>query len=88
MTAPTNHKRRAFRNNRDALLKWSRNANAAKARKRMESYPPDYEPKMEAWCRFEFKVRDRLTGEISEWHDLVSARQMSQQANRLLKYYH
>ena len=35
---------------------------------------PDQEPRMVRWNRFEYGVRDRLTGE-AHWRELVSVRQ-------------
>ena len=85
MTAPQSHKRRAGRNNREARLRWSRNANAAKARKRMESPPPDPEPKFEKWNRFEITVKDRLTGETGAF-ELRSLRDCARRLAMVTRY--
>jgi hypothetical protein len=45
-------------------LKWSRNANAAKERKRMERPPPDPEPKFQrAPLPWEITVRNAIDGQ-------------------------
>jgi hypothetical protein len=46
-----------------ARLKWSRNANAAKARKRMERERQTEPPKMEPFFPWRITVKHMLTGE-------------------------
>jgi len=46
-----------------ARLKWSRNANAAKARKRMTSKRPDEPPKVVPFFPWRITVKNLLTGE-------------------------
>ena len=84
-TPPQIRKRRAGRNNREARLRWSRNANAAKAQKRMESPPPDPEPKFEKWNRFEITVKDRLTGETGSF-ELRSLRDCARRLAIVTRY--
>ena len=85
MTAPQSHKRRAGRNNREARQKWSRNANAAKARLRMERDRVEPEPKMQRWNRFEITVKDRLTGETGSF-ELRSLRDCARRLAVVMRY--
>ena len=57
---------------------------AAKERKRLEN-PPEREPKMVRFHRFEFAVKDKLTGEQA-WHDLVSVRHAAKALGLILKF--
>lgn len=43
------------------------------------------EPKMQRYYKFEFGVRDKITGE-TEWHDLVSIRHASKALGLILKF--
>ncbi len=78
-------KRRMFRRGYESRLAWSRNANAAKARKRMAN-PVDDEPRMVRWHRLQFGVRDKLTGD-SMWMDLCSVRDAARRLSVLLRHY-
>ena len=57
---------------------------AAKERKRLAN-PPEQEPKMERFNRFEFGVRDRLTGEAA-WTELKSVRHAAKSLGLILKF--
>lgn len=57
---------------------------SAKARKRAEN-PPEHEPKMERWHRFDYGVRDKLTGE-THFRDLVSVRQAAKAIGLIAKF--
>jgi hypothetical protein len=46
---------------------------------------PEPEPKMLRWCRFEYGVRDKATGE-TQFRDLVSIRQASKALSLILKF--
>ena len=72
-------KRRASRRNEHYA-----NMRAAKAQKRMEN-PPEHEPKMQRWNRFEITVRDRLTGETGSF-ELRSLRDMVKRLSAVVKY--
>ena len=70
------------------MLRKMANWRAAKARKRQAAIDAgliEQEPKMERWCRFEFGVRDKLTGEF-HWHDLVSVRHAKTALGLILKF--
>lgn len=69
---------------RERMLRKMANMRAAKERKRLEN-PPEHEPKMERFCRYEFGVRDKITGETA-WHDLVSVRHASTALGLVQKY--
>lgn len=69
---------------RDGVLRKMAAMRAAKERKRLEN-PPEHEPKMERYYRFEFGVRNKITGE-TEWHDLVSIRHASKALGLVQKY--
>jgi len=58
---------------------------AAKARKRLE-HPSEHEPQMKRWHRFEYGVRDKLTGE-THFRDLVSVRQAATALGLVSKFY-
>ena len=47
---------------------------------------PEPEPKMKRWHRFEYAVRDKVTGDVA-WRDLVSARQAYKAIGLVLKFY-
>ena len=47
---------------------------------------PEPEPKMKRWHRFEYAVRDKMTGDVA-WRDLVSARQAYKEIGLGLKFY-
>jgi len=79
-------KRKAFRNNREARLRWSRNANAAKARKRMAGPPPDREPRFTPCHRLKIIVVDTLTGERGEFI-MRSVRDATRRLATLQRYY-
>lgn len=57
---------------------------AAKERKRLENQV-EREPKMQRFHRFEFGVRDKITGEFA-WRDLTSVRHASKALGLILKY--
>jgi hypothetical protein len=62
---------------------------AAKARKRQRLIDEgllEHEPKMERWFRFEYGVRDKLTGDM-HFRDLSSVRQASKALGLILKFY-
>lgn len=46
---------------------------------------PEPEPKMVRWHRFEYGVRDKLTGE-AHWRDLTSIRQAKEALGLILKF--
>jgi hypothetical protein len=46
---------------------------------------PDPEPKMKRWHRFDYGVRDKLTGE-THWRELRSARQAGKALGLILKF--
>ncbi len=46
---------------------------------------PEPEPRMERWHRFEYGIRDRLTGE-AHWQTLVSVRQAAKALGLIVKY--
>jgi hypothetical protein len=48
---------------KSARLKWSRNANAAKARKRMERPAPECPPKLLPFFPWRISLKNLLTGE-------------------------
>jgi hypothetical protein len=59
---------------------------AAKERKRLERPAPEPEPKRQRWHRFEFAVRDKLTGQTA-WHDLKSVRHAATACRLILRHY-
>ena len=64
------------------------NMRAAKARKRQQLVDAgllEREPKMERWHRFQFGVRDKVTGE-THFVDLKSVRHASKALGLVLKY--
>jgi hypothetical protein len=64
----------------------SRLAHEAKARKRMASPPPEPEPSMVKWNRFEIVVRDRLTGETGCF-ELRSLRDAGRRLAAVVRWY-
>ena len=70
---------------REAICKKMANWRAAKARKRIDNPPPEREPKMKMAYRFQLRVRDTLTGAVSNWHDLKSVRWASQAIGLVLR---
>lgn len=61
---------------REAHLRRLANMRAAKARKRLEN-PPEHEPRMVRWHRFEIGVRDKVHGPAGygeAWTDFKSIR--------------
>ena len=64
--------------------KGRRMANARWAKWRSEDHP-EPEPRMLPWHRFEYCVRDRLTGE-AHWRELVSVRQASKALGLIVKF--
>ena len=75
-----------FRQSRRArLLKKMAAMRAAKERKRLDSPPPDREPNLRRFFRYEFGVRDRITGEI-QFTELRSVRQASTALGLILKH--
>lgn len=65
-------------------MRRSRKGVEARARNRMEN-PTEREPQMIPFYRLEFCVRDKRTGQTSEWHDLRSVRRIARQAALLLE---
>jgi hypothetical protein len=65
--------------------RWSQNANAAKARYRMQRDRVEPEPRMSPWCRFSITVTDKLTGD-SHTLDLRSVRDVSKRLSLVLRY--
>lgn len=59
---------------------------AAKERKRM-AQPREPDPRMIRFYPLEFRVHNKLTGEVSDWHDIRSARHIAKQISLLLKYF-
>ena len=77
-----------FRNckqRRERVLRKMAQMRAAKERKRLAQPPPEPEPRPERWYRFEYGVRDKITGE-THWRDLVSARQAHTALGLILKF--
>jgi hypothetical protein len=70
---------------KEARKKWSRNANAAKARKRMERIP-DRWPKMEAWFPWRITLENKLDGAKFRL-DLRSARHAKRFCDAVLAHY-
>ena len=71
-------KKLSERGRRMAKLRWEKWRASAHER-------PEPEPKMHRWYRFEFGVKDKLTGEV-EWHDLVSVRHARIALGLILRY--
>ena len=67
------------------MLRKMANMRAAKERKRLAN-PVEREPKLVRWYPLEFCVRDKRTGNVSQWHDLRSARHLAQQGALLLRF--
>ena len=67
------------RGRRMARARWAKWRPNAAAR-------PEPEPQMRRWHRFEYGVRDKLSGE-SAWRDLVSVRQAAKALGLILKHY-
>ena len=47
---------------------------------------PEPEPRMKRWHRFQYGVRDKLSGEMA-WRDLVSVRQAAKALGLIIKFY-
>jgi len=60
-------------------------ANAAKARRRLAAPAPDREPKMLPFYRYDFRIRDRINGDVSDWLTLRSVRDLSRRVAVLLR---
>lgn len=71
---------------RDGVLRKMAAMRAAKERKRLENPPPEPEPKMQRWYRFEFGVRDKVTGQ-TEFVDLRSVRHAAKALGLILNFY-
>ena len=82
MNSPLYYRNRKQR--RERMLHKMRVLRAAKERKRLEN-PVDREPKFERFHRFEFAVKDKLTGETA-WHDLISVRHAAKALGLVLKF--
>ena len=69
------------------MLRKMENFRAAKARKRQERIAAGWEPepRMTPFHRFEFGVRDKITGEVG-WHDLVSVRHAGKALGLILRH--
>lgn len=59
---------------------------AAKEHKRLERGHIESEPKMQRWHRFEFGVRDKISGE-THFTDLKSVRHAAKALGFILKFY-
>ena len=73
---------------RERVLRKMATMRAAKDRKREQRAQAgliEQEPRMVRWNRFEYGVRDRLSGE-THWRELVSARQAAKALGLILKY--
>jgi len=73
---------------RERMLRKMANWRAAKARIRQERIDAgllEPEPKRVRYYRFEFGVRNKMTGETA-WHDLVSVRHAGRALGLVLKY--
>lgn len=70
------------------MLRKMANWRAAKERKRQERIAAGWapEPKLVRWHRFEFGVRDKLTGE-THFADLKSVRHAARALGLILKFY-
>lgn len=82
------HSHTFFRNRkarRERVLQKMAAMRAAKERKRLERGPVEAEPKMTRWHRFEFGVRDKLTGE-THFADLKSVRHAAKALGLVLKH--
>ena len=74
--SPFSRRRNRWQDKRQRQLTKLANMRAAKARKRLEN-PPEREPKLVPWYRFELGVRDKVQGSMSygeAWVDLRSVR--------------
>lgn len=70
------------------MLRKMANMRAAKERKRLARGLREEEPKMVKWHRFEFGVRDKVTGRAGygeAWTDLVSIRDVVRRLRVILK---
>jgi hypothetical protein len=69
------------------MLRKMANWRAAKSRKRQEAIEACWlpEPKFVRAYRFEFGVRDKMSGETA-WHDLQSVRHAAKALGLVLKY--
>lgn len=71
---------------RERVLRKMAAMRAARERKRLENPPSEPEPKMVRWYRFEFGVRDKLTGE-TQFVDLHSVRHAAKALGLILNFY-
>ena len=71
---------------KEARLKWSRNANAAKARKRLDGPAADRWPKMEAFFPWRITLENKLDGAKFRL-DLQSARHAKRFCDAVLGNY-
>jgi hypothetical protein len=80
-------KRKLLSKRRERIIKKMANWRAAKARKRQEAIDAGWrpEPKFVRAYRFEFGVRDKMSGETA-WHDLKSVRHAAKALGLVLKY--
>jgi len=72
-----------------AMLRKMSNWREAKKRKRLLNPPPEREPKLVRWHRFEFGVRDKIQGRMSygeAWVDLRSVRDAAKRLRLILKH--
>lgn len=74
-----------FRRTAEQRRVWSRNANAAKARKRMAHGPVESEPRMTHWNRFSITITDKMNGETGVF-DLRSVRDAAKRLTMILRY--
>lgn len=70
---------------RERVLRKMAAMRAAKERKRLEN-PPELESRMQRWYRFEFGVRDKVTGQ-TDFVDLRSVRHAAKALGLILNFY-
>ena len=70
---------------RERMLRRLAAMRAEKERKRLAN-PPEHEPRMVRYHRFEFGVRDRITGEVA-FTELRSVRQAATALGLILKHF-
>ena len=81
-------RRNRWQDKRQRMLKKMENWRAAKARKRLANPPPEPEPKLVPWHRFELGIRDKVQGPMSygeAWVDLRSVRDAMRRISVVLR---
>ena len=71
------------------MLRKLANMRAAKAKKRLANPPPEPEPKLERWHRFELGIRDKVAGAAGygeAWIDLRSVRDAAKRISVILRH--